>query len=74
MAALSDATAIIEAGESSGTLHQAAECVRLGRWLFIARSVMESSTLRWPERLRKEKKVMMLTDTTDILRVLPPSE
>src|SRR5688572_23481648 len=41
MAAISDATAIVEAGDTSGTLHQAAECVRLRRWLFIARSVAE---------------------------------
>lgn len=37
-AAISDATAIIEASDTSGTLHQAAECVRLGRWPFIAKS------------------------------------
>jgi len=37
MAALSDATAITEAEITSGTLHQAAECVRLGRWLLICK-------------------------------------
>src|SRR5205814_51885 len=36
MAAISDATVIIEASDTSGTLHQAAECEKLGRWLFIA--------------------------------------
>ena len=43
MAALSDATVIVEASDTSGTLHQAAECQRLGRWLFIIRSVAENS-------------------------------
>lgn len=49
MAALSDATAIVEAADGSGTIHQAAECMRLGRWLFIARSVAEDPTLTWPK-------------------------
>ena len=31
MAAISDATAIVEASDESGSLHQAAECTRLGR-------------------------------------------
>ena len=34
MAAVSDATVIIEASDTSGTLHQAAECVNLGRLAF----------------------------------------
>ena len=71
MAAISDATAIIEAGETSGTLHQAAECVRLRRWLFIARSVMEDQSLHWPDRFRNEPTVRTLTNTADILSVLP---
>jgi DNA protecting protein DprA len=36
MATLSDATVVMEASDTSGTLHQAAECTKLGRWLFIA--------------------------------------
>ena len=42
MAAITDATVIIEASDTSGTLHQAAECVRLERWLFIAKSVLDA--------------------------------
>jgi predicted Rossmann fold nucleotide-binding protein DprA/Smf involved in DNA uptake len=49
MAALSDATVIIEAYDTSGTLHQAAECQRLGRWLFIARAVADDPSLTWPQ-------------------------
>lgn len=71
MAAISDATAIIEAGETSGTLHQAAECVRLRRWLFIARTVMDDIGLTWPTRFRNEPTVRTLTNTADILYVLP---
>jgi len=67
MAALSDATAIVEAGETSGTLHQAAECVRLGRWLFLARSLVEDATLTWPKRFAAQPRTVVLTETADIL-------
>jgi DNA processing protein len=70
MAALSDATAIIEAGETSGTLHQAAECVRLGRWLFIAQAVMDDATLTWPRRFETYEKCKVLRDVTDILSAI----
>ena len=39
MALLSDATVIVEAGESSGTIHQAWEALRLGRTLCILESL-----------------------------------
>src|SRR6266403_649712 len=42
MAAISDATVIFEASDTSGSLHQAVECVRLDRWLFIAESLTEN--------------------------------
>jgi DNA processing protein len=67
MAAISDATAIIEASDTSGTLHQAAECVRLGRWLFIAKSVVDDPQLTWPARFLGQPKVRVLVSTSDIL-------
>jgi DNA processing protein len=70
MAAVSDATAIIEAGDASGTLHQAAECVRLGRWLFIAKNVMDDPSLEWPAKFKNCARVRTLTQTSDILDVL----
>lgn len=70
MAAISDATAIMEAGDTSGTLHQAAECVRLDRWLFIAKNVAENPSLTWPERFRSYSKTRILSVTDDILRPL----
>lgn len=51
MAALSDATVIIEAAEGSGTLHQAAECQRLPRWLFISRAVIDDPNLRMAQEI-----------------------
>jgi DNA processing protein len=67
MAALSDATVIVEASDTSGTLHQAAECQRLGRWLFIMRSVAEDQKLKWPAKFIGKSKVAVLASTTDIL-------
>jgi DNA processing protein len=51
MALISDATVIIEAGESSGSLHQGWEALRLGRGLWIAKSVVEDPELTWPEKM-----------------------
>ena len=70
MAAISGASVIIEAGETSGTLHQATECIRLGRWLFIAKSVLENPQLQWPSKFRDYPNVRPLTATTDLLKVL----
>lgn len=70
MALLTDASVIVEAGETSGTLHQAAECVRLGRWLFIARSVVENPALSWPKTFISYEKCRVLTQTADILGTL----
>jgi DNA processing protein len=72
MAALSDITVIIEASDTSGTLHQAAECQRLGRWLFIAKSVAEDPNLQWPTRFLNgyKEKARILEYPEDIMDVL----
>jgi DNA processing protein len=54
MSALSLATVIIEAGETSGTLIQAREALKQGRKLFILNSCFERTDLTWPERFEKE--------------------
>jgi DNA processing protein len=74
MAALTDATAIIEASDTSGTLHQAAECRRLGRWLFIANSIIENPSVTWPSKWTKYEMTRCFTKTEDILAVLPKNE
>jgi DNA processing protein len=48
MALFSTATVIVEASDTSGTLHQARECLRIGRQLFILKSVAEDERLSWP--------------------------
>src|ERR1043166_6315492 len=56
------------AGETSGTLHQAAECVRLGRWLFICKNVVENPDIQWPTRFVEYNRCVTLHSTPDILR------
>lgn len=51
MALLSDATVIVEAGNGSGTLSQGWEALRLGRPLFLLKSVAENPALSWPAEM-----------------------
>jgi DNA processing protein len=68
MAAVSDATVVIEASDTSGTLHQSAECVKLGRWLFITKAVASDPALSWPERfIGKYEKCVVLERVEDVL-------
>jgi DNA processing protein len=70
MALISDASVIVEAGEGSGSLSQGWEALRLGRPLFLLRSVVERSTLKWPAEMLNYG-AMMLSDVTDLLSALP---
>lgn len=67
MAAITDATVVIEASDTSGTIHQSAECQRLGKWLFIAKSVVDDRTLTWPERFLSYEKCVVLEAVEDVL-------
>ena len=51
MALLADATIIIEATDTSGSLAQGWEALRLGRGLFLAKSVVEDATVSWPKQM-----------------------
>ncbi|MEM0117977.1 MAG: DNA-processing protein DprA [Conexivisphaerales archaeon] len=68
MALISDATVIIEAGESSGALSQGWETLRLGRPLYIAEDAF-SKQLRWPTEMAKygAKKLQSLDELLDEL-------
>ena len=68
MAAISDATVIVEANDDSGTLHQALACQRLGRWLFIVKSVVETRV--WPKRFLGGKNTVVLESTEQIVQAL----
>lgn len=70
MALLCDASVIVEAGESSGTLSQGWEALRLNRPLFILKSVFETAGLTWPDEMRAYG-AQMLEDPEQIFEVLP---
>lgn len=53
MSALTDATVIVEAGETSGTLIQAKAALEQGRPLFILESCFHRRDITWPARLEQ---------------------
>jgi DNA processing protein len=72
MALIADATVIVEAGESSGTLSQGWESLRIGRPLFLLESVASNSTLTWPnEMMRYGAKVLSRTNLDELFEELP---
>lgn len=70
MAAVSEGSAIVEASDTSGTLHQAAECQRLGRWLFILRTLAEDTRLTWPAKFIGRPKVLVVSSSQQIAEAL----
>jgi DNA processing protein len=69
MSALTEATIIVEAGETSGTLIQARAALHQGRKLFILDSCFQKKELTWPQRFA-EKGAIRVTDYDDIRRHL----
>lgn len=67
MALLSNATVIVEAGEKSGTMHQAWEAIRLNRPLFLLQSVAEDRELTWPEKVMKYGAQVLTEDAVEPL-------
>ena len=65
MSALTDATIIVEAGETSGTLLQARAAIQQGRKLFILDSCFRNPHLTWPAELAK-KGAIRVTEYDDI--------
>ena len=70
MALISDVSVIVEAGEGSGALYQGWETLRLGRPLFICKSVVHNPKLEWPKEMIKHGAIE-LDDPIDILEILP---
>jgi len=70
MALISDATIIAEAGDTSGSLHQGWEALRLGRPLFIWTSVVKNEKLTWAKDMLKYGAIELF-DPIETLQVLP---
>lgn len=69
MSALTDATVIVEAGETSGTLTQARAALYQGRKLFILNSCFERKDLTWPARF-EERGAIRVREPDDIWKAL----
>src|SRR4029078_6485919 len=65
MSALTEATVIVEAGETSGTLTQARAALYQGRKLFILDSCFRRSDLTWPARF-EQRGAIRVRDIDDI--------
>ena len=72
MSALTEATIIVEAGQTSGTLIQARAALQQGRKLFVLDSCFHNPHLTWPERLAA-KGAIRVAEYDDIRRGLSGS-
>jgi DNA processing protein len=70
MALLAHATVIIEAGEGSGTISQGWEAIRLGRPLFLAKSLTDRPDLAWPREML-DYGALILEEPEDLFEALP---
>ena len=69
MCGLSEATVIVEAGETSGALYQARYCLQEGRKLFVMKSLLENPQLTWPKTYVK-RGAIVLQDIEQLLTEL----
>ena len=70
MAAISDATVIVEASDTSGTLTQARACMHQGRPLFILQSCYDNPNIDWPKKWATKENVFVVSSTEQILETL----
>jgi len=66
MAAISEATVIVEASDTSGTLTQARACIQQGKKLFILDSCFKNNNITWPSHYEKLGAIRV-SSTDDIL-------
>ncbi|QEL19837.1 DNA-processing protein DprA [Limnoglobus roseus] len=69
MAAISEATVIVEASDTSGSLTQARAALQQGRKLFILNSCFENPNITWPKAY-EAKGAVRIRRTEDILTAL----
>ena len=69
MSALSKASIIVEASDTSGTLTQARAALKQGRKLFILDSCFKNSNIEWPRKFL-EKGAIRVKEPEDIVKAL----
>lgn len=70
MARLAQATVIVEASDTSGSLHQAAESLAVDHPVVITRAVAEDPKLKWPARFLDKPGVHVMRSSADVLSLL----
>jgi DNA processing protein len=70
MSLLCDASIIVEASDGSGSLSQGWEALRLGRPLFLLRSLTADPRLAWPQEMLRHG-ALVLSEPEEVLDVLP---
>ncbi|MBI2521198.1 MAG: DNA-protecting protein DprA [Bdellovibrio sp.] len=73
MAAISEATIIVEASDTSGSLTQARACIQQGKKLFILDSCFQKKDISWPKTYEAKGAIRVKT-TEDILDHLQSQE
>lgn len=72
MALVVNASVIVEAGEGSGSLSQGWEALRLGRPLFLLKSIVENDALKWPREMLEYGAEVLGNDNWDeLIEALP---
>jgi DNA processing protein len=70
MSGLSLATIIVEAGETSGALIQAQQCLRQKRKLFILKNLIDNPALEWPKKYEGLENVYIVSKIEDLISEL----
>ena len=69
MSGLSSATVIMEAGETSGSLKQADFALKQGRLVLFPQSILNNTSITWPQHLMKRGAVVVKTPKEIIERL-----
>jgi DNA processing protein len=70
MARLAEATVVVEAGETSGTIHQVREALAVNRRVFVRETLLRPNGARWLRALASHRGVLSWTTPDDVLAVL----
>jgi DNA processing protein len=70
MAKLARATVVIEAGDTSGTLHQVVASLEYSRPVFISKAVVDDPRLKWPKRFIGKPNVYELESVSDVCDII----
>ncbi len=71
MALICQASVIVQAGATSGSVSQGWEALRLGRQLFITEEIVEDESLRWPMEMIDYGAQVLYDDVDIVLESLP---